>query len=44
MGILRSTGKVAGQIVNVRADKWLGFDTIKESVNTQLNVARNLFT
>lgn len=29
MGFWRSTGRVAGEIVNVRVDRWIGWDHIK---------------
>lgn len=43
MGILRSTGKVAGHIVNVRVDKWFDADGRKESAKKTLHYTKELF-
>ena len=43
MGFWRSTGKVATQIVDIRADKWFGLKAIKESSLTIFQAISSLF-
>lgn len=43
MGFWRGTGKVMGQIVDVRVDKWVGVDAIKENTNTLVKWIRSIF-
>lgn len=44
MGILKWTGKVFTTIVNIRVDRWLGYDYIKYSIGQTIDSARTLFT
>lgn len=43
MGFWRSTGKVMGQIVDVRVDKWVGVDTIKENTANLSRWVKTIF-
>ncbi|MEY3182753.1 MAG: intracellular multiplication protein IcmV [Pseudomonadota bacterium] len=43
MGFWRGTGKVMGQIVDVRVDKWVGVETIKENTSALLAWVKTVF-
>ena len=43
MGVIRSTGKVAGKVVNVRVDKWIGVEYISETFKNITHSAKGLF-
>lgn len=43
MGFWRGTGKVMGQIVDVRVDKWIGVDRIKENSSNLFKWAKSIF-
>ena len=44
MGFISRSGKIAGEVVNVRVHKWFALDYIKESGFALGNFARSLFT
>jgi intracellular multiplication protein IcmV len=43
MGFWSGTGKVAGQIVDVRVDKWVGVNTIKAHTYLLVSFVRSVF-
>jgi intracellular multiplication protein IcmV len=43
VGFLSGTKKVAGHIVNVRADKWFNYENHKFNVNYIISATKNLF-
>jgi intracellular multiplication protein IcmV len=43
MGFWRGTGKVMGQIVDVRVDKWVGIDTVKENTQNLIKWTKSIF-
>ena len=43
MGFWSGTGKVMGQIVDVRVDKWVGVDTIKANTNNLIRWTKSIF-
>ena len=44
MGILKSTGKIFGVFVNIRADQWFGFRHHKQNVKYITTRAKELFS
>lgn len=43
MGFWRGIGKVAGQIVDIRADRWMGLKSLKNNAFFFLDQAKQLF-
>lgn len=44
MGFWSTTRNVAGHVINVRVDKWLGYDYLKRTTKSTYTSAKELFT
>lgn len=42
-GFFRGSGKVMGRIVDVRVDKWIGYDYLKGTFNKTLQITKDTF-
>lgn len=44
MGFFRGLGKAAGHVVNVRVDKWIGLENLKDTFNLTARQAKEITT
>ena len=44
MGLFRGIRKVAGKVVDVRVDKWMSFNTLKENTGKTTDMVKGVFT